>query len=420
MTSSTSPAPKTAIVIGAGAVGVSCALQLARRGLAVTVVDRGPVGGGTSHGNAGAILRAASPIAGPGVLKNLPAMLLDPTGPLTVRWRYLPKLAPWLLRFLMESRPAQVEKNSTAIFQLGDGAVDAWRNQVRGTKAEELLRPVGWLKVFSNDQAFAAAKPGLDRYISRGVDVQYLNPDELRQLEPNLAPLFARGALHADALFALNPRQLVESVADQARALGVTFRQAEVADAWADDESARITPADGETLAADRLVLACGAWSKGLAKKLGAPNIPLDTERGYHLMFDTPEKTLNRPVIWEDRGFVLCPMATGIRLTSQVELAGLKAPPDYRRVEKMMPLARQMLPGLSGEPTDRWLGFRPSTPDSVPVVGPSPRAKAALFAFGHQHYGLSLAARTGEVIAAMATGQPTGIDDAALAPGRYG
>lgn len=414
----TQPSPKTAIVIGAGAVGVSCALQLAKRGLAVTVVDRGPVGGGTSHGNAGAILRAASPIAGLDTLAALPRMLMDPASPLSIRWRYLPRLTPWLLRFVNESRPSRVRRNADAIWQLGEGAVDAWRAQVRGTAAEDLLRPVGWLKVYSDDKGFEAARPSLEGYQARGAAIEYFDRDSLRQLEPNLAPIFARGALHADGLFARNPRRLVEICADAARAHGVTFRQAEVRDAEADDHRGTITLADGERIGADRLVLACGAWSKRLAKRLGV-SVPLDTERGYHLMFETPERSLNRPVIWEDKGFVLCPMAHGLRMTSQVELAGLQAPPDFRRIERMLPMARTMLPGLAGAPTDRWLGYRPSTPDSVPVVGPAPGARAALFAFGHQHYGLSLAARTGQVIADMATGRDTGIDDAALSPGRY-
>nr|WP_246484151.1 FAD-dependent oxidoreductase [Marivibrio halodurans] len=417
---SSSPSlPKTAIVIGAGAVGVSCALQLAKRGVRVTVIDRGPVGGGTSHGNAGAILRAASPVAGPDVIAALPRMLLDPKSPLSIRWRYLPRLTPWLMRFLNESRPSRVRRNADAIWQLGAGAVDAWRAQVRGTAAEDMLRPVGWLKVYESEASFEAARPGLERYRARGTAVEYFDRDSLRQLEPNLAPLFARGALHADALFALNPRRVVEICADAARALGVTFRQAEVSDAHADDTHGTVTLADGERLTADRLVLACGAWSKGLAKRLGA-SIPLDTERGYHLMFETPERGLNRPVVWEDKGFVLCPMAHGLRMTSQVELAGVEAPPDFRRIERLLPLARRMLPSLAGEPTDRWLGYRPSTPDSVPVVGVSPRARAALFAFGHQHYGLSLAARTGEVIADMALDRPTGVDESVLSPSRYG
>jgi len=413
-------AARTALVIGAGAVGVSCALQMAKRGIKVTLVDRGPVGGGTSHGNAGAVLRAASPIAEPGIWRKVPSMLLDPMGPLTVRWRHLPALAPWLIRFLRESNPERFRANSHAIWQLGDQAPDAWRRQVRGTPAEELLRPVGWLKVYESEKAFEAAGVGRAVYAEKGAAIETFTKDELRQLEPNLAPIFARGALHADALFARNPRRLVEICADAARALGVEIVQADVIDAWADDARGRATLADGRVLEADRLVLAAGAWSKDLAARLGV-RLPLDAERGYHLMFDTPARSLSRPVIWEEKSFVLCPMEHGLRMTSQVELAGLKAPPDYRRIESMIPAAERMLPSLaeSGAPWDRWLGFRPSLPDARPVVGPSPRAKAALFAFGHQHYGLSLAARTGEVIAELAAGEAPAIDLASLSPARW-
>lgn len=411
---------RTALVIGAGAVGVSCALQMAKRGMKVTLIDRGPVGGGTSHGNAGAVLRAASPIAEPGVWRKVPSMLLDPMGPLTVRWRHLPALAPWLIRFLAESSPKRFQANSHAIWQLGDQAPDAWRRQVRGTTAEELLRPVGWLKVYETEKAFEEAAASRAVYAEKGAAIETFTKDELRQLEPNLGPIFARGALHADGLFARNPRRLVEICADAARALGVEILQAEAVDAWADDVRAQATLADGRVLEADRLVLAAGAWSKDLAARLGV-HLPLDTERGYHLMFETPEKSLSRPVIWEEKSFVLCPMEHGLRMTSQVELAGLKAPPDYRRIESMIPMAQKMLPSLKdgAAPWDRWLGFRPSLPDARPLVGPSPSAKAALFAFGHQHYGLSLAARTGEVIADLAAGERPEIDLDALSPARW-
>lgn len=408
---------RSALVIGAGVVGISCALQMARRGLDVTVIDRGPPGSGTSHGNAGAILRAAMPVATPGLLRDVPRMLLDPTGPLTLRWSYLPRLAPWLLRLVRESAPARAEANSRAIWALGRDAPGAWRRQTQGTPAADLLHPVGWLTVYETERAFAADRAEREMRERRGISHDILTADELRELEPNLAPIFRRGVLQADALFASDPRRLVEACADAARALGVTIRQGEVRRVAADDDRASATLADGEELTADRLVLAAGAWSRDLAAQLGA-RVPLDTERGYHLMLPTPARGLTRPTVNGDRSFVLCPMAGGLRLTSQVELAGLEAPPDYRRVHKLLPAARRMLPGLAGEPTDRWLGFRPSLPDSRPVLGPVPGAGAALLAFGHQHYGLSLAARTGELIADLAAGETPDIDLSPYRPDR--
>jgi D-amino-acid dehydrogenase len=267
--------------------------------------------------------------------------------------------------------------------------------------------------VFSTESGFDETAEERDLMRWHGVRFDILRGDEIRQLEPVLAADFARGVFFPDCGMVVNPKRLVDTLAAVFRERGGAIYREEARNvALADGRREVVT--DQARYTADAIVLAAGAWSRPLARRLGA-RVPLDTERGYHLMFDTPEPALRRPTLWADHAINLVPMEHGLRLTSGVEFGGLKAPPDYGRIARLANLARTILPDLPAEPRSRWMGFRPSLPDSLPVLGKSARHDGVYFAFGHQHLGLTLAAVSGRIIADLIAGRDPGID---LAPYR--
>ncbi len=417
MTADPNSRPRRVAVIGAGIVGLSAALYLQRDGHRVTVFDpRGP-GGGTSFGNAGgAVYTSCAPLALPGILQQVPAMLRDPLGPMVLRWRYLPRIAPWLIELVRASRPARVEAISVALAALHSGAPAAWRDLARQAGADDLLRPVGWFKVYETDAGFATSLPERELMTRRGIRFDVLNADELRQLEPGLAPIFRHGLLESNSDFVANPGRAIAHFAREFLAGGGRILEDEVTGFDLAAAPRRLRSAQGahET---DAIVLAAGAWSRGLARQLGA-RVRLDTERGYHLMLPGDGVRLGRPTRHGEQGFVLSPMETGIRITSQVEFAGLDAPPDFRRIRGLLPRVRRMLPGLKGDEQSIWLGFRPSLPDSLPVIGPAPDHEDIYLAFGHGHLGLTQGPVTGRIVADLVAGRDPGLDLAPYRPGR--
>ena len=411
-------APKSVAVIGAGIVGVSAALFLQRDGHRVTLIDREGPAAGTSFGNAGGVVTTScAPLALPGMLRRVPRMLLDPLGPLVVRWRYLPWIAPWLVRFVLASRPARVERIADALAALNRQVEAPWRALAQQAGVAELLHPVGWLEVYETDAGFAATQSERDLMARRGLHFDVLDADELRQLEPGLAPIFKHGFFQSEGLFVADPGYVVRALAGDFVARGGHLQTEEVTGFRLDARPYRLMTAGGETIEADAVVLAAGAWSRGLAKQLGA-RVPLDTERGYHLMLPPAEPGLSRPSIHGERGFALSPMQDGIRLCSQVEFAGLKAPPDFRRVRGLLPAAKRMLPGLVAEERSAWLGFRPSLPDSLPVIGPAPRYADVYLAFGHGQLGMTQGPLTGRVVADLVAGRDPGLDISPYRPDR--
>ena len=410
-------APRHVTVIGAGIVGTCAALYLQRDGHQVTLVDRSGPGAGASYGNAGGIvLSACYPLAMPGVLGRVPGMLLDPLGPLVIRWRYLPRLAPWLRDLIRASRPDRVEAISRALTDLLTHAGTAWREVTRVAEADSLLRPAGWLKVYNTDAGFEATRPERDLMSRRGRPFEVLTADELRQLEPALAPIFQHGVHQHEGMFVTDPGRMVAALAARVAADGGEITTAEIRDIDVSDPRPRVLTDRGEH-ETDAVVLAAGAWSRDLARRLGA-RVHLDTERGYHLMLPTADPGLRRPTLWGEHAFVLSPMDEGVRLTSGVEFAGLKAPPDFSRIRGLLPLAAQMLPSLKPEERDAWLGFRPSTPDSLPVIGRSPRHSGVAMGYGHGHLGMTLGPVTGRLLADLVAGREPGVDLTPFRPDR--
>ncbi|MGE0751190.1 MAG: NAD(P)/FAD-dependent oxidoreductase [Variibacter sp.] len=391
--------PQGVTIIGAGVVGVCAAAFLQRQGHAVTLVDRDEPGMGCSFGNGGLIQTGSCvPIATPGVLRQVPKMLMDPDGPLIIRWRHLPSLLPYLLRFVAAARPSRVEQASVALQAILDHAAESYRMLLRDADALDLLSNAGELYVYETPQSYASAKPWHDLRRRRGVEVVDLPPEELRQLEPALAPIFHRGVFLPDSVKTANPLAVTKALMRRFIANGGLFVQENVEDVELGDTGPDAIVTNRQRHPVDRLVITMGAYSGKWASRLGTA-LPLNTERGYHLMLPDPGVDLRVPLISGDYRFGLVPMIDGIRLAGTAELAELDAPPVFDRAERLLKIAERILPGLDGKNRTRWMGHRPSTPDSLPVICRSPRHPSVYFGFGHGHIGLTLAAVTGRMLA---------------------
>jgi D-amino-acid dehydrogenase len=403
-------------VLGAGIVGLCCAVSLQKDGHRVTLVDRMDPGTGTSFGNAGLIqIDAVVPIATPGVLRNVPRMLLDPKGPLVVRWRYLHRIAPWLAKFVLAARPDSVERISMALASLLDRSNDAWLELIRAASAQEIWRQSGELHVYRKKEAWDEAQPTHDLRRRRGSLLEDLTVEEMRQLEPALSPDLYRGVFTPNANSITHPLHLSEKLFALFRRNGGEFIKDNVAriETGPDGEPSQLI-GEGETRPLDALVIAAGAFSKPFAKSTGA-SVPLDTERGYHLWLPDPRVEMRRPIIVGDHRFGIVPMTGGLRLVGTAEFAGLDLPPYWDRADILAELADPFVPGLNLDGAERWIGYRPSHPDSLPVIGRAPGRKDVYLAFGHGHLGLTMGAITGELIADLAAGRAPAID---LAPFR--
>ncbi len=386
-------------MVGCGIVGVCCALYLQRDGHNVIVIDRNGPGEGCSSGNAGQFVTGyCVPVGLPGIAGQVPAMLMDPLGPLTIRWPYLPRLLPWLLRFVAASSPRRIEAIADALYDLNRHALTAFDPLIEQAGAKHLIRTNGRLDVYQSERAFAKAQIKFDLLRRRGVRVELLEQKQIRELEPALADRCRYGAFYPESAHTTNPLRLTQLLAEDFVRRGGQILRETVTDFQFDSDGIRSVSTDGGHHPADRLVLAAGAYSRPLAAKLGS-KLPLDAERGYHVMLPHAGIQLNRAVVYGDRYFGLTPMEEGLRLAGTVELASVQAAPNYARADNLFHAARRALPSLNDQGAIRWMGCRPSMPDSLPVLGRSPVHPSVYFAFGHGHLGLTGAAATGKIIA---------------------
>lgn len=403
---------RDAVVIGGGIVGISCALFLQRDGWHVTVVD--PVEPGspdqTSFGNAGSISSSSVlPTALPGVYRKLPGMLADPTGPLAIRWRYLFRLAPFLLSFLRYSTPGEVTKSAAAIAALIHRVMDAYDILLAETGTRDLVVKNGSLKVYKSEEAFEASAFERELLTRNDCRFEILGEDELRQLEPALAPIFRRAIFMPDSGTAVNPGMMVARFAEHFVRQGGRIVRGVARDVrFAGDRPRTVVTSAGD-FDADTIVLAAGAWSRDMARRLGA-SVRLEAERGYHIMLPKPPVMPQRFITFMDRKFAVLPHEDGLRVTSGVEYASVDAPPDYRRIRSMLPFAAESIRDLHASEQSVWLGRRPTLPNSVPVITRSPRHGNVLLAFGHSHLGLTMGPATGQIIADLAAGRDPGLD----------
>lgn len=377
-------------------------------------------GTGTSFGNAGLIqIDAVVPIATPGILRNVPRMLLDPTGPLVVRWRYLHRIAPWLAKFVLAARPDSVERISMALASLLDRSNDAWLDLVKAAGAQDVWRQSGELHVYRKKEAWDAAQATHDLRRRRGSLLEDLTVEEMRQLEPALSPDLHAGVFTPNANSITHPLHLSEKLFELFRRNGGTFVKDNIVriENGTDGEPAHLV-GDGGRQEVDGLVIAAGAFSKPFAKSTGAA-VPLDTERGYHLWLPDPGVEMRRPIIVGDHRFGIVPMTGGVRLVGTAEFAGLDLPPYWERADILADLAAPFVPGLNLDGAERWMGYRPSLPDSLPVIGRAPGRKQVYLAFGHGHLGLTMGAVTGQLIADLAADRVPAVDLAPFGAQRF-
>lgn len=363
-------APETVevAIVGAGIVGLATALRLAAEGREVLLIDPNEPGSGASFGNAGTLAEyACMPVGNPALLRALPKLLLDPDSPFALRWPALLQLAPWLVQFVRQSLPTATHANALALAGLLAEALPAWEEMVKEADVADLLRRNGCLYLYRRESDFAKAAGGRALRAGFGVHQEVLTPGEVAALEPSLPPTGARGLYFPDSMNVTDPKTLMRRLLDAGTARGVSVAQA-VARLRVEAGGVRLN-GSGIRIKANTVVVAAGAQSRALSMQAG-DRIPLETERGYHLEFPTKAPLLNRPVCPVDLGFYMTPMTGRLRVAGTVELGGLAAPANPRRLALLDRGVRQFFPQLV-RPSSEWLGFRPSLPDSRPVIGPS-------------------------------------------------
>ncbi|MHB1216675.1 MAG: NAD(P)/FAD-dependent oxidoreductase [Alphaproteobacteria bacterium] len=397
-------------VIGAGIVGTATANYLLREGHKVTLIERDEPGKATSFGNLGGISPGSVvPVATPGMLKQIPKWLLDPEGPLFVRWYYLPQVMPWLVKFLLAGRRDRVYGISKALSSLNGPTFEAYQPLLKAAGAEHLFHRTGQLFLYQSKESQEKDALGIELRKMTGQRCDILNKDEIRQLEPALAPVFESAILMPDHGHCKNPFGLVQALAQSFTRGGGIYLNREVRGfEMGPNGPVKLHTSQGD-LPVEDIVIAGGAWSNVLTKQLGH-DVPLESHRGYHVTVEDPGFVPRIMCFPVERKFAITPMEMGLRIGGTVELAGLDAEPNYERARVLLKMGKRFIPGLKTDKFTEWMGHRPCHPDSLPVIGGSPKWKNVFFAFGHGHQGLLGASQTGKVLSELLSGKPLSMD----------
>lgn len=407
------------IVLGAGVAGLATALPLVRAGCAVTVIDPLPPAGGSSFGNAGLLSPDTSiPVALPGMLRKVPGWLTDPLGPLAIRPAYLPRAMPWLLRWIRAGRMDRVLAISDAMRALHGGTFEAWRDLLGAGGFSEFVRQSGQVQVWDQPEETPAAALERELRARQGIPTQVLGADDLRQMFPGIARHVSRGVLIPGNGNTVNPGRMVQRLGELFRAEGGEILA---------ERALKLIPREGGSWMvmtnianheAGTVVVAGGAWSRGLLDPLGV-RIPLETERGYHLMLPDPSVMPGSPILYKSRSFSVTPMEQGLRAAGTVEIAGLDAAPNERRAEQLLRHVKTLFPDLQGGTPRLWMGHRPSTPDSLPVLGPVAGRPGLHLCLGHGHFGMTGGPPSGKLVSDLILGAAPRIDAAPYSAKRF-
>jgi len=396
-------------VIGAGIQGVCIALSLIKKNFKVTLLDREDPGNqSASYGNAGHFSPYASvPINRPDILADVPSMLLNSKGPLALKWNYVPKMIPWFLKFIKNCSTKKMMHTAKHMHQILDLALPAYDELFQDIDVSELVESKGIIYFWTNKD-LKSRELEIKIRNELGIKQKLLTPDEIHDLEPHIKKIYHGGILYEDAKHARNPKKILLKLFDLFLKRGGEFQKQNVQSIIFTNDNKPIIKTDLNSYNFDKAVIACGAFSKKLTDQVDE-NIPLDTERGYHVHFKGHDHLLSRPVIFLNRGFGVTPMEQGLRVVGTVEFGGLKNPPSKKRILNLVNNAKYLFPELK-EYQDEWLGFRPTLPDYLPVLGPSKNHKNLFYSFGHHHLGWTLGAISGKIISSMIAGENTNLD----------
>lgn len=410
---------KHVVIIGAGIVGIAAAAHLAETGCRVTVIDRSGVCEETSSGNAAALAFSdVLPLAQKGMMRKLPRWLADPLGPLSIPPSYLPRLAPWLYRFWKAGLPSNRDASLAGQTALMGLARSEWLALMDRSATRHMLNEDGSIELYESEREYKAELPGWAERERAGVSFRHVRGEELAGLQPGLSDRFVAGTFVPDWKTVADPKVLGKALWNYAAGLGAVFEQGAVAAVEAESPAPRAVLEDGRRIEGDALVIAAGAWSHRLTAQLG-DRIPLETERGYNTTLPADAFDLKRMLIFPGHGFVITPLADGIRVGGAVEFGGLERAANYARSDAMLAKAATFLPGLKTGGGCQWMGYRPSLPDSLPVIGPSRVSADIFYAFGHGHLGLTQAAATGRLIRDLVFRQSAPIDLTPFRPDRF-
>jgi len=396
-------------VVGAGIQGICISLFLIKKGFQVTLIDRDDPGkDSASYGNAGHFSPYASvPINRPDILVDVPSMLLSSTGPLALRWNYVPKMIPWIIKFIKNCRKDNMMHTAKYMHQILDLALPAYDELFRDIDISDLVEKKGIIYFWTNKD-LKSRELEINIRNQFGVKQKLLTAHEIHDLEPHIKQIYHGGVLYDNARHARNPRKILLRLIDLFLKKGGRFEKQNVQSISFTADDKPVIKTDLKFYNFDKLVVACGAFSKKITDQVDE-KIPLDTERGYHVHFKGYDHLLSRPVIFLNRGFGITPMEQGLRVVGTVEFGGLHNPPTKKRILNLVNNAKYLFPELK-EHHDEWLGFRPTLPDFLPVIGPSKNHKNLFYSFGHHHLGWTLGAISGKNVSGMIAKEKTNLN----------
>ena len=408
---------KSIAVVGAGIIGICNAFFLQKSGFNVTIFDNEEPGSMTSFGHACTFADYANvPVNSPSLFKEIPSMLLSSDGPLAIDFFYVIKNLPWAFKFLMNCRKDKVEEIASSLANLLKHARISYEQIFKEIDVSQYIKDEENLYIYESKQSYEEASFASQLRKKNNIEVKELNKKEVYDLEPNLASVYHAGQLFVGSRHTTNPLAISKKIFKSFLQGGGKYIKNRVKNVVQKDNLVEIY-LDQQTIEFDEVIVSAGAWSNFIANMVGE-NFPLDTERGYHVLFESDKKLINRPIGWSQSGFYLIQIEDGIRAAGTVEIAGLKKPPSKKRLNMIEKQARKILPQL-GKVKSTWMGRRPTLPDAMPVIGRSNKNRNIFYSFGHQHIGWTLAAVTGKAINELVKGSKPNFDISAFSPNRF-